>query len=433
MICFLRSTRYSVFLLYPILLVTQSAGLFADESIWRFSFGQGQGREGHVLVDPTMIYSDERGFGFEAGSKVERLETKANSTVVTTGVTSIQPFYFSAKVPEGNYEVTLTIGGTDRESTTTVKAELRRLMLENVVTQADETMQRRFIVNVRRPEISNGQRVKLKDRELQSEMWTWDDKLTLEFNGVQPSICMIEIKRVTTLPTLFLLGDSTVCDQPHEPFASWGQMLPRFFGPTIAIANYAQSGESLKSSRGARRLEKVLDIMRPGDWLLIQFGHNDMKAVDEAAYKAELKRFVAETRARGGRPIIATPMHRRTFEGTTIKNSHRGFPEAVREVAREDQVPLVDLHAMSQRLYEAWGPQDSVLAFSTPSDGTHHNNYGAYELARCVAEGIRQNALELAQNLSMDAQPFDPSRPDAWKDFAVPASPSLSTQKPDGN
>jgi lysophospholipase L1-like esterase len=198
------------------------------------------------------------------------------------------------------------------------------------------------------------------------------------------------------VPTVFLLGDSTVCDQPAEPFNSWGQMLPRFFGPGVAVANHAESGESLRSSLAARRLDKVLSLMRPGDYLFIQYGHNDMKAVDAAAYQADLNRFIAAARAKGGSPVLLTQMHRRTFQGATIINSHRDFPDAVRRAAREDGVPLIDLHAMSKALYEALGPEKSAALFK-PGDGTHHSNYGSYELARCVVEGIKANKLDLAR------------------------------------
>ena len=83
------------------------------------------------------------------------------------------------------------------------------------------------------------------------------------------------------MPTIFLLGDSTVCDQPLEPYASWGQMLTRFFGLGVAIANHAESGESLRSSLGAKRLDKILSLIKPGDYLLIQYAHNDEKEKGE--------------------------------------------------------------------------------------------------------------------------------------------------------
>jgi len=288
-------------------------------------------------------------------------------------------------------------------------------------------------INVRVPQIAGGGEVRLKDSEKETEIWAWDEKLTLEFSGVRPCLCSLEITPVGNVPTLYLLGDSTVCDQPREPFASWGQMLPRFFKPGIAVANHAESGESLRSSLSARRLEKVLSTMRDGDWLFIQYGHNDMKAVDAVTYKADLKRFVAEARKKSGRPVVITPMHRRTFAGDKITNSHRDFPDAVRQLAAEENVPLIDLHAMSEKLYEAWGPEASIQAFSTPRDGTHHNNYGAYELARCVIEGIRQNKLDLANFLRDDLSSFDPARPNPLAQFSVPPSPRFPIRTPVGN
>ena len=80
------------------------------------------------------------------------------------------------------------------------------------------------------------------------------------------------------MPTVFLLGDSTVCDQPAEPWNSWGQMLPRFFKPEIAVANHSESGETVADSLRAQRFEKIFSLMKPGDYLFVQFGHNDMKA-----------------------------------------------------------------------------------------------------------------------------------------------------------
>ena len=159
--------------------------------------------------------------------------------------------------------------------------------------------------------------MKLKDREKASEQWAWDEKLTLEFNGARPAMDAIEIQKVD-VPTMFLLGDSTVCDQPSEPYASWGQMLTRFFGPGVAIANHAESGESLRSSLGAKRLDKVLSLMRPGDYLLIQYGHNDEKEKGEGVgafttFKASLKHFVERAKQKGGIPVLITPVQRQNI------------------------------------------------------------------------------------------------------------------------
>jgi lysophospholipase L1-like esterase len=249
----------------------------------------------------------------------------------------------------------------------------------------------------------------------------------------------LEISRVDDATTVYLLGDSTVCDQPNEPYNSWGQMLPRFFKPTVVVANYAESGETLRSSRGAKRLDKVLSVIKPGDFVLIQFGHNDMKEKGEGigaftTYQAELKRYVTETRSHGGIPVVVTSMNRRTFDsGGKITNSLGDYPEAVRQVARENNVPLIDLNAMSKPFYESLGPEKSKLAFA-PGDGTHHNNYGSYELARCIVEGIKSNHLEIAKSLVDEAlAPFDPARPDPLESFTIPASPRSTNVKPLGN
>lgn len=394
----------------------------------KFDFGPGQAEAGYTRVLPETVYTKDRGYGFEPGAKVVGVD-RGGERFRGKYCTSDRPFFFSVAVPEGNYTVTLTLGDARGESATTVKAELRRLMLEHVATEKGKFATRSFTVNVRTPKFAGGE-VKLKDREKKQEWWAWDEKLTLEFSGPRPCVCAVEITPAD-VPTIFLLGDSTVCDQPHEPFASWGQMFTRFFKPGVAVSNQAESGESLKSSLGARRLDKVLATIRKGDYLFVQFGHNDMKSVTAEVYKADLKRFVADARKRGGTPVVVTPVNRRTFKGATVTNSLRNFPDAVRDLAKEEAITLIDLHTMSKTLYESLGPDKSALLFKT-GDGTHHNNFGAYELAKCVVEGVRTSKLDLAKLLADDVRPFDPAKPDPATGFKVPASPLRASTPPEG-
>jgi lysophospholipase L1-like esterase len=416
---------------------TRAQTKHANQTTWKFDFGPGKVAPGYTQVLQTTAYSKELGYGFEPGPDVSCVDHGGGDPLRSDLCTSDQPFFFSVALPEGNYEVTVTFGDQNAETITTVKAELRRLMLEEVRTAPGKFTTRPFIVNVRTPQISTGGEVKLKDREKTSELWAWDDKLTLEFNNKRPSVCAIKITKVD-VPTLYLLGDSTVCDQALEPFNSWGQMLTRFFKPGIAVANHGESGESLRSSLGAKRLDKVLSLMKSGDYLLIQYGHNDEKEKGEGVgafttYKASLKQFVEEARKRGGIPVLITPVQRRTFDAQgKITNSHGDYPEAVRQVAKEERVPLIDLHAMSSVLYEAWGPEASPRAFA-PNDGTHHNNYGSYELARCIVEGIKANKLGLMKYLVPDLPAFDPRHPDPMDDFKLPASPQSTKIKPPGS
>ena len=389
----------------------------------KFDFGSSDTVPGFIQVLPTTTYSTNLGYGFDLDSKVI---TNAR------GCTSDKPFFFSVALPEGNYRVSVTLGSPINEARTTVKAESRRLMLENIHTMPNHFSNCSFTVNTRTPSLGSAGRVHLKPRELGPPLVLhWDDKLTLEFNGSQPSLCSLEITKTDDAITVFLAGDSTVTDQPQEPWNSWGQMLPRFFNSVVAIANHAESGESMPSFLGAKRLDKILRSMKKGDYLFIQFGHNDQKGKRPGSgafttYKTNLVRFVSAARSSGGLPVLITPMERKAG----VTNATLGdFPAAVRQVAREENVPLIDLNAVSKILYAALG-QNLDRAFQ---DGTHHNNYGSYELARCVVEGIKANKLPLAKYLREDVPAFDPKSPDAIEVFAVPPSPSKSLQKPDGN
>jgi len=394
---------------------------------FKFDFGPGDVAPGYIQVLPDTVYTQTQGYGFEPGAKISCFD-RGRDKLGGDFCTSEQPFFFSVALPEGNYRVTVTLGDPEGESTTTIKAELRRLLLEKVLTSKGKVVTRTFLVNVRTPRISGDGEVKLKDREKTSEIWAWDEKLTLEFNNTRPCISALEISRIENAPTIYILGDSTVCDQPSEPYNSWGQMLPRFFKPAVVIANHAESGESLKSSLGARRLDKVLSLIKPGDYLFIQFGHNDEKERGEGigpftSFKNDLKRFVSETRGKGGIPVLVTPVQRRTFDNQgKITNSHGDYPAAVRQVAREEKIPLIDLHEMSTRFYEALGPERSKLAFKE-GDGTHHNNYGSYELAKCIVAGIKANRLSVVKYLATDLPEFDPGHPDSIDTFSIPPSP----------
>ena len=380
----------------------------------------------------TDTFNTERGHGFDL-------------TTFPDAVANL-PFYFSVAVPEGNYRVSITFGDEQSTSANTVRAESRQLLLESLQTRPGEIVTREFIVNARNfrvppPEKNapGGSAVVLNDRE--TGLLRWDDKLTLEFNGTRPRVRAIRIEPAH-VPTLFLAGDSTVTDQPAEPGASWGQMLPRFFKPTVAIANHAESGETMKSFISGLRLAKILSQIKAGDYLFIQFGHNDQKknwpqtfVEAHTTYSAYLKVLIAEARLRGATPVLVTSMQRRNFNtAKRIENSHGDYPAVVRDVAQSEQVALIDLDRMSTAFYEALGPERSPLAFSNGGkDLTHHNNYGAYELAQCVLQGIRDAKLPLAAFIVDDFTGFDPSHPDAPDTFKLPPSPARNSLTPRGN
>lgn len=375
-------------------------------------------------------FTAERGHGFDLG---------------TAPGSHGQPFFFSAAVPEGTYRVTVKLGATGATSDNTIRAESRQLMLEHVTTTPGQFVTRSFLVAVRNSRIAppeknapGGSAVVLNERE--TGLLRWDDKLTLEFNGSEPRVASVTIDPVDA-PVVYLAGDSTVTDQPAEPGASWGQMLPRFLSG-VAVANHAESGETLKSFLTGLRLAKILTRLKAGDWLFIQFGHNDEKkqwpqtyVEAHTTYKAYLKAYVAEARLRGATPVLVTSMQRRNFDAQgRIRNTHGDYPQAVREVAAEEKVALIDLERASVAFYEALGPDKAPLAFSAGGkDATHHDNYGAYELAKCVVQGIRDAHLPLAQFIVEDFKGFDPAHPDAPEDFHLAPSPQRSDVAPRGN
>lgn len=419
------SSRYLTGLVFAL-------GAVAEPGHMRFTFGPGG-------VAPSAAYDAMVGYGFEPGATVS-LVTRAGESVCANYVTSARdPFYFSARVPqEGNYKVTVTMGDPEGESLTTVKAELRRLMLTHVATESGGVVSRSFIVNVRTPAISGGREVRLKDREKSSEAWAWDDRLTLEFADRTPAVCAIEIEKADDMPTLFIAGDSTSTDQAREPFNSWGQMLTRFFGPGIGVSNHGESGESARSFVSEKRWAKLMSVLRRGDYVMIQFAHNDQKEKGEGVgafttYKDSLKLFVQDVRERGATPILVTPMHRQTFDAEgKITNSLGDYPDAVRQLSREERVGLIDLNAMSKTFYEALGPSQVKQAFAG-NDTTHHSDYGSWELAKCIVEGVKRVDPALAKFLISGLGDFDPAHPDPPRYFDLVREPIVTVQRPYGN
>lgn len=389
-----------------------------------------------VQVAPTDRYTDERGYGYDLlpASATDKGET---------------PFFFSVRVPDGNYRVVVTLGSRAAAGCTTVRAESRRLMAENIDTRKGEYKQVAFTVNKHSPKINEQERVRIKPRE--AKKLNWDDKLTLEFNGDRPVCAAIQIEPVSDVRTVFLCGNSTVVDQDDEPWASWGQMIPCFLDEEVCIANYAESGESANTFIAAGRLTKALSQMKAGDYLFVEFGHNDQKQKGPGkgayySFATSLKTFIDEARQRGATPVFVSPTQRRSFKNGRIQETHADYPEAMQWVADREKVTLIDLHRMTRTLFEALGEEGSKKAFvhypagtypgqtKAFADNTHFNPYGAYQIARCLAEGLKNQLPELGSHLRPAyTASYNPAQPDDPGAFRWHASPFVDLQKPDGN
>lgn len=361
------------------------------------------------------------------------------------------PFTRNIEVPDGNYKVTVVLGSKKKAGKTVVRAENRRLMVDEVATKKGQFKTVEFVVNKRTPEIEKGKRVKVKDREKNYN--TWDNAINLEFTGAAPAVKEVKIERDTTATTIFLCGNSTVVDQPYEPWASWGQMIPRWFGPEVAISNNAESGLTAGSFLGSYRLDKILTMMKKGDYVICEFGHNDQKEKMAGAgawynFSYYLKIFIDKVRAKGGNIIFVTPTQRRRFDDAThskILETHGDYPDAMRAVAKREGVPVIELHDMTRTFFETLGYENSKKALvhypantfpgqdKPLADNTHFNPYGAYEIAKMVVMGMKQLNLPIVKYLRSDWKNFNPAQPDDYNKFVWYNSVQQDVTKPDGN
>lgn len=407
----------------------------------KFRFGKQTLQSTDLLVDTAQPFSNENGYGFD-------FDTANNVQINYMGFNGDNaPIYFSVRVPEGNYKVKIDFQASNVESTMVLKAESRRLMLDTLV-QPNTTFSKSIVLNIRTPKISDDKKIILKEREL--TYLNWDNKLTLEFLG-NATVSAIEITPITEITNIFLTGDSTVTDQDLEPWASWGQFITHYFTNESVVANYAYSGASLSSFKGSHRLEKIKSLLQKGDYLLIQFGHNDQKqkGVNDGPwlnYTQLLMEFIKAAREKEAIPILLTPVQRRFFgEEGKLKPTHGDYPNAVRAVAEKMNVPLIDLTKITTTLYESWGDKASRKAFvqypahtfpgqdTALEDNTHFNAFGANEIALCVIQDIKKQGLSIGSYLKENIPKYNPAFPNKVTSWTLPMSRRFEPIKPDGN
>jgi lysophospholipase L1-like esterase len=220
--------------------------------------------------------------------------------------------------------------------------------------------------------------------------------------------------QVRSVPHVYMAGDSTMADKPTDPpnpEHGWGQLLPKFFKDPAMIVNYAVNGRSTRSFISEGRWQKLIDAVRPGDWVIIQFAHNDEKIFPNARgeFQDNLRRFVKDVRAKNANPILATPCARRSFdEAGKLVDTHGDYPDAVRAVAAATKVPLLDLNRLTMALEEGDGAEGSKrlhlwIAAGEYSrqpegyqDNTHYSAYGAERVAALAVQEIIRLRLPLA-------------------------------------
>ena len=221
---------------------------------------------------------------------------------------------------------------------------------------------------------------------------------------------------------VYLAGDSTMAEKRAEkrPETGWGERLQQYFDQKkVRIENRAQNGRSTKSFISEGRWQSIVDALKTGDYVFIEFGHNDSKAEDPARYAAaptdyrnNLIKFVNDVRAKKAFPVLLTPVMRRKFDAAgNFTDTHGEYPAAVRSVAKELKVPLVDMHRMSEMLIKSYGAENSRRLFlqlkpgenanypKGVEDNTHFSPAGADEMARLAVAGIREQKISLRKHL----------------------------------
>ncbi|MFC4616667.1 GDSL-type esterase/lipase family protein [Cellulomonas algicola] len=384
------------------------------DGVLAFDLGSGALVPGSTRLDATSAYGPTARAGFVDPSQVTATDRGTadalRSDFVTVGDTELV-----VDLPAGDYTVDLVAGDTAEASEIAITAE----QMAKVATTAKPAGQ--FL-------------------EMSFDIAVVDGQLNLDFAGTAPKLNALTIRQQSPRtagpkPTVWVTGDSTVQSYTadYAPQAGWGQMIDRYLSDDVVVDNRAIGGRSSKNFISQGRLDEVLRLIKPGDYLFVQFGHNDNSyGVDDryaapADYREYLRTYVDGARQRGATPVLVTPVSRRSFDATTGR-FNVSFPEyvaAATALAAETGTPLVDLSASSRAYLDEIGPEAAKAVFlhvpagvypGRPAgtvDDTHFQEYGAIQMARLVATDVA--ALDVP--LAGEVEGFEPPA-------AVPDAPA---------
>ncbi|MGM7722471.1 rhamnogalacturonan acetylesterase [Metabacillus sp. Hm71] len=351
----------------------------AEPKKYQFDFGDGPVEKGYTGVSATDRYIEKQGYGFNTPENMQNVD--ASGTGVASDAVEFLTFgtkstnTFNVDLPNGLYEVTVTLGNTARAS---VAAEGVFQVINMTGNGATDTFQ-----------------IPITDHQL--NLLVTEGKVGTNF-----TLSALKIKKLSKHPipnpTIYIGGDSTVCNYyplVNSVQAGWGQLLPEFVDTqNYQVRNMASGGQIARGFRDDGQLEAILKYIKPGDYFLLQLGINDTNPKNnttEAEFKEIMRDMVRQVKETGATVVLSTPQGRATdFNVENIHNSeNRWYRHSILALAKEEGVPLVDLNVLSSQYFTSIGPEATKSLYMT-GDSLHPNREGARQLARIVAEDLKR-------------------------------------------
>ncbi|UQZ36908.1 hypothetical protein C2I18_27260 [Paenibacillus sp. PK3_47] len=380
-------------------LTSEPAG---DISEYLFDFGSGSAAEGYAKVDATRAYVEGNGYGFSDTALVKD-ENRETGDDLTEDFTSMNGSSFLVEMEPANYRVTMTIGDAQESTNAGVTVEQMPKLPATTVAKGEF-------------------------KEISYDIALIDGIFNFEFAGSTPKINVLKIERLPgngagQEPVIYLASDSTVANyaEGYRPQAGWGETLGSYFDlEQISIDNRAVSGLSSKTFLVGGYLNDILLDIHEGDYLFMQWSHNDStpsrpeRYLTPEQFKVYLKDYINGTVQRGATPVLVTPVNRRDFTGEVLNKSFPEYVQAMKDTAQETGTLLVDLNQASWEYFQELGPEgtkDIFMWVGTTEDNTHLQMNGAIKVSEMVAKLVQELNIPLSALVTLDGGPSGEEAP----------------------
>lgn len=380
-------------------LTSEPAGAISQ---YHFDFGSGSAAEGFTKVDAKRAYVEGNGYGFTDTALVKD-ENRETGDALSEDFTSVNGSSFLVELEPANYRVTMTIGDAQESTNAGVVVEQMPKLPVTIVPKGEF-------------------------QEITYDIALIDGIFNFEFSGSTPKINALKIERLPGNgaggePVIYLASDSTVANyaEGYRPQAGWGETLGGYFDlDEILIDNRAVSGLSSKTFLAGGYLNDILLDLHEGDYLFMQWSHNDStpsrpeRYLTPEQFKVYLKDYINGTVQRGATPVLVTPVNRRDFTGEVLNKSFPEYVQAMKETAQETGTLLIDLNQSSWEYFQELGPEgtkDIFMWVGATEDNTHLQMNGAIKVAEMVAKLVRELNIPLSDLVTLDDEPSDQEAP----------------------